>query len=394
MSRFAANPFRDHPPQWDDTITGVFADPDIPVVHQSLPEYHPTPLVTLPGLARRLGVKQILIKDEAHRFGLKAFKALGATYAIYRFINKELISRGAPPIPPSDFYRTTGIIPPDTITFSTATDGNHGRGVAWAARKLGQRAVIYMPANTVAARINNIKAEGAEVIVVDGTYDDAVATSAEQADKHGWQIISDTSWPGYTDIPRWIMAGYTTMFGEVQQQQPPDTKIDLVFVQAGVGALAAAAAWYYNREHYSSRPTLVTVEPTDADCLLESICSPDGNPRQSQGAQNSIMAGLNCGTPSPIAWPLIRAGFDMFIAVPDEFSVRAMRSFYFPEGNDPRIISGESGAAGLAALLALREDKSLNQARDHLHLSSDSTILLLNTEGDTDPVHFKKVVGS
>jgi len=394
MSRFAANPFRKHPPRWDDVISAAFKDPEIFAVHQSIPEYHPTPLVALPALARRVGVKQILIKDEAHRFGLNAFKALGATYAIYRFINHELAARGAPPVFPSDFYRSAKVIPPDTFTFCTATDGNHGRGVAWAARKLKQRAVIYMPANTVAARINNIKAEGAEVIIVDGTYDDAVTTATEQAGKHGWQIISDTSWPGYADIPRWIMAGYTTMFREIDQQQTPGTTINLVFVQAGVGALAAAAAWYYNQGQGRATPQLVSVEPTDADCLLESIRSPDGHPRQSRGAQNSIMAGLNCGTPSPIAWPLICSGFDMFIAVPDEFSMRAMQSFYLPEADDPRIISGESGAAGLAALLALREDDSLNIARSALHLSSDTTILLLNTEGDTDPVHFQQIASS
>jgi diaminopropionate ammonia-lyase len=339
-------------------------------------------------------VKQILAKDESHRFGLNAFKALGASYAVYRFLKQHLEAHGKSCPPASEFYRQEPPVPPGTFTFCTATDGNHGRGIAWIARKLRQRAVIYMPHGSVQARIENIKAEGAEVIVIDGNYDAAVSRAAADAEQNGWHIISDTSWPGYEEIPRWIMAGYTTMFREIHEPPSAWPMPDVVIVQAGVGALAAAAAWYYNRNAASNRPRLVSVEPTSAACLLESIQSQDGDPVQSRGKQDSIMAGLNCGTPSLLAWPIVKRGFDLFVSVSDDYGIRAMQSLFHPQGNDKRIVSGESGAAGLAALLALVAEESLALARSHLGLDTNSTVLLLNTEGDTDPDHFHQRVRS
>lgn len=389
MSRYCINPYRQHNPDWNEDISSAFKNRDIFDLHKSLPEYAPTPLVSLPNLASRLGVRQILVKDESHRFGLKAFKALGASYAIYRFLKRDLEARSRTVPPATEFYSIPGLIAPGEYTFCTATDGNHGRGVAWTARKLNQRAMIYMPANTVTARVENIRSEGAEVIVVEGNYDDAVRRSASDAEANGWTIISDTSWPGYVEIPRWIMAGYLTMFREIHETAHD---LDVVIVQAGVGALAAAAAWYYNREYGSRSVRLISVEPIDADCLFESITSPDGSPTPSRGAQNSIMAGLNCGTPSEIAWPFIRHGFDMFMTVPDDYSHRAMRAYFHPDGDDPRIVSGESGSAGLAALMALRNLESLRGTRKSVAIRPDSSVLLLNTEGDTDPVNFAKVI--
>jgi diaminopropionate ammonia-lyase len=394
MTPFSLNPYRQSHPQWDPNDRAAFECEDILQVHRSLPEYEPTPLISLPVLGDQLGVGQILVKDESHRFGLKAFKALGATYAIYRYLKRDIEARGGSLPDASEFYRTPDIIQPGSYTFCTATDGNHGRGVAWAARKLNQRAVIYMPENTVPARIENIRLENAEVIIVDGNYDKAVGRCAADAEKHGWQIISDTSWPGYEQIPRWIMAGYTTMFREIHEMSGKPVDVDVVFVQAGVGSLAAAVAWYYNKAYTKRTTKLVSVEPTDADCLLESIRAQGGNPTQSLGKQDSIMAGLNCGTPSLAAWPLIKTGFDFFIAIPDDYSLAAMRRYYYPQGNDQQIISGESGAAGLAALNALCENDSLAAARESLGLTSNSTILLLNTEGDTDSVNFERVVKS
>ncbi len=388
MCRYCINPYRQHNPDWNEDISSAFESGDILDLHRSLPEYAPTPIVLLPNLASRLGVGKISVKDESHRFGLKAFKALGASYAIYRLLKRDLETRGVTVPSASEFYGTPGTVAPGEYTFCTATDGNHGRGVAWTARKLNQRAMIYMPANAVSARIENIRSEGAEVIVVDGTYDDAVRQSASDAEANGWTVISDTSWPGYIEIPRWIMAGYLTMFREIHET---GISVDVVFVQAGVGALAAAAAWYYNREYGSKYLKLISVEPTDADCLLESIMSPDGRPTPSLGAQNSVMAGLNCGTPSEIAWPFIRSGFDMFMTVPDQYSYKAMRAYFHPEGNDPRIVSGESGAAGLAALMAPCDKESLREAHESIGISPDSSVLLLNTEGDTDPANLAKV---
>jgi diaminopropionate ammonia-lyase len=394
MCRLCLNPYRQSDPRWDRYDCATFESEDILEVHRSLPEYEPTPLISLPALASQLGVGRILVKDESHRFGLKAFKALGATYAIYRYLKRDIETHGGSLPDASEFYRTPDSIQPGSYTFCTATDGNHGRGVAWAARQLNQRAVIYMPENTVPARIENIRSEDAEVVIIDGNYDKAVRRCAADAEEHGWQIISDTSWPGYEKIPRWIMAGYTTMFREIHEMQNEQVDVDVVYVQAGVGSLAAAVSWFYNKAYTKRTTKLVSVEPIGADCLLESIRSPGGNPTQSLGKQDSIMAGLNCGTPSHVAWPLIKTGFDLFLSIPDDYSIKAMRRYYHPLGNDPQIISGESGAAGLAALIALCENDSLAIARDDLSLTSNSTILLLNTEGDTDPVNFEVTVRS
>lgn len=390
MGTFFINPYRQIHPDWDENISAEFRRDDIFSLHQSLPNYKVTPLVHLPGLAARLGVGQVFVKDESLRFGLKAFKALGATYAIYRFIRTYLEEKGKICPEVSRFYKTDDIIEARQFTFCTATDGNHGRGVAWAARLLNQRAVIYMPANTVKARVDNIKGEGAEVIIVDGTYDDAVKTAAADATRNGWQIISDTSWESNDIIPRRIMAGYLTLFHEIHQAS--DCTPDIVLIQAGVGALAAAASYYYNSIYSGDEVRLVCVEPTGLNCHLESARK-GGEPVSVAAKSETIMAGLNCGTPSPAAWPFVKTGFDLFMSIPDSCSLKAMRTFYYPDGNDPRIISGESGAAGLGALLALCEDKSTIEIRKLIGLNADSKILLLNTEGDTDPVHFRRVIG-
>jgi diaminopropionate ammonia-lyase len=387
MTKFVLNIHRRPDPQWPADTVAAFSAPDISAVHRSLPEYRPTPLLSLPNLAHELSVGEILVKDESHRFGLNAFKALGSAYAIYRFVQKHLQESGRQCPAADQFYREP-TLPKGTFVFCTATDGNHGRGVAWVARKLGQDAVIYMPKNSARARIENIRKESAEVVVVDGTYDDAVARCAKDALARGWQIISDTSWPGYEEIPRWIQAGYLTMFEEIHADN--DADVDIVIVPAGVGALAAAAAWYYNRVYPEPRPKLVSVEPIGADCLLQSILSETGEPVSLKGQFASIMAGLNCGTPSRIAWPFVKQGFDLFMTVTDDAAREAMRTYYYPIGDDPRIISGESGASGLATLLTLCNESSIAaaDARAHLDLSPGTKVLLLNTEGDTDPEGF------
>jgi diaminopropionate ammonia-lyase len=392
MSKYILNKFRQKCPEWPPDISADFENNDILDVHKSLHEYQPTPLIALPDLARELGVGQILVKDEAHRFGLKAFKALGATYAIYCFLKNLIESEGGTVQASIDFYSDTSFIEPGRFTFCTATDGNHGRGVAWTAKKLNQHAVIYMPKNTVPARIKNIEGEGAKVIVVDGNYDDAVAMSFLDAEKNGWQIISDTSWPGYEEIPRWIAAGYTTMLKEIHDDPVVDDGIDIVIVQAGVGALASTITWYYNSVYRKNPVKIISVEPDSAGCLLESVNSPEGKPHKIGGDPNSLMAGLNCGTPSDVAWPFIKQGIDLFLTIPDTFATTAMRRYYYPCGSDPRIISGESGAAGLAALLAICNDSKLLHAKNGVGIYSNSRILLLNTEGATDPQSFEELI--
>lgn len=384
MSHWIENRHRSHDLQYEISKLPVA----LRSVHASIPEYSPTPLIELPNLAGELDVGAIFVKDESHRFGLKAFKALGATYAIFKLM-RDVVGETASP---RNFYSDESPLKSGRFTFTTATDGNHGRGVAWVARKLRQNAVIYMPENTVPARVENIQSEGAEVIVVDGDYDHAVELCKRDAEKQGRLLISDTSWTGYEAIPRWIQHGYFTLFDEAVTSAGKDSPFDVVIVPGGVGALAASAAMFFRSILRDENTRLVSVEPVEAACLLESAATETGESVKAGGSVNSIMAGLNCGTPSLVAWPSIRAAFDAFLAIEDSYSERAMRMLYHPKADDPRIISGESGAASMAALLALRRDERLANACDFLGLGSGSRVLILNTEGDTDPVNFESIV--
>ncbi len=368
----------------------AFDDPRAQAFHEALPGYAPSSLRSLPTLARALGLGAVLLKDESERFGLPAFKVLGAAYAMFRFIQGERLAAGLPEQSPWAFIREASGEP---RTFASATDGNHGRAVAWVARQLGQRAVIFVPGNTVPARIDALRSEGAEVVVIEGTYDETVRAADERASAEGWQIISDTAYPGYMEIPQWIMAGYGTLFREADAQVRalfPDGP-DAVFLQAGVGGMAAAGEAFYINPERPRRPAMVCVEPLEADCLRASADTPTGQPLCDIGLQDSIMAGLNCGTPSLLAWPLLKNETDVFLAVSDAYSREAMRRLDQPLGDDPRVESGESGAAGLAALLALCGEPELAQARARLHLGARAVVLLINTEGATDPVSFAAI---
>ncbi len=337
--------------------------------HRTLPGYRPTPLVTLPALAQDLRVSQVLVKDESHRFGLQAFKALGASWAIHRVRERGLAS--------------------DTL--ATATAGNHGRAVAWAARTAGLRAVIFMPARSVPARVEAIRGEGAEVVLVDGTYDEAVTVCAERSAEQGWQVVADVGTVDYAEIPGWVVEGYGTMLEEAEEQLGPEWPPDLVLVQAGVGSLAAAVASHFAARAPEAR--VVVVEPDDADPLFASASTPDGSVAKSPGALRTMMAGLNCARLSLPAWPAVRDRTDLFLTVTDDWAARAMRRFARPAGDDPIVISGESGAAGLAALLALREHRPFAEAARHLGLGPSTRVLLLNTEGATDPAGWERHTG-
>lgn len=345
--------------------------------HRSLPEYAPTPLHVCPGLARSLGVGNLYVKDESRRFGLKAFKGLGASWALHRFL-EDCRAAGAPPPP----------------VVATATDGNHGRAVAWAARRAGLPATIYIPAASAPARVEAIRGEGARVELVDGTYDDAVRRCAEESRRNGWQVIADTGYEGSMEIPLLVAEGYGTMFAEAEAQiaAGPLAPPDLALLQGGVGALASAAVDHYQGRR--SRPVLAIVEPVDADCLLESIASEDGRPRPARGRQASIMAGLNCGRVSLAAWPALRGGIDLFFSIEDRFAEEAMQRLHHAVAGDPSIESGESGAAGLAGLIALRTEGVFRAARERLGLTERTAVLVINTEGATDPVAFRRIVGT
>jgi len=246
-----------------------------------------------------------------------------------------------------------------------------------------------MPDNTAQSRIDNIEKENATVVLVPGTFDDCVKKCADDADANGWQAISDTAYPGYMEIPKYIMLGYTSIFHELENNLHNESEagVDFIFLPAGVGGLAAAGASFYTMKYGDKRPTLICVEPSDCDCFLESAKYGNGTPLPTRGSHQSIMAGLNCGIPSPIAWPIIRDAMHLFIAVTDNYAENAMRLYA-----KDNIISGESGSAGLAGLTALLNDPLLNQAKEKLNLDKNSRILLINTEGDTDPQNYQRII--
>lgn len=360
--------------------------------HEGIPGFEMTPLKSLRKMAKFIGVKGIWVKDESCRLSLNSFKVLGGSYAIYRFIKKLL---GADheltydEISSDEARSKTGL-----ITFATATDGNHGRGVAWAASKLGHKSVIYVHKDTSKARIEAIRSYGATIKVIDGTYDDAVRQVNIDAKENGWEIISDTSWDGYEEIPTWIMQGYTTIVAEVQEQLSAQGVLypSHIFVQAGVGALAASIIGHYHAILGDKAPICVVVEPDEAACLYESMKIGDNKPHNFPGELCTIMAGLACGDPSPIAWNVLAESADMFITVPDYIAAEGMRMYAVPLKGDPFIVSGESGAVTLATLKYIALDPNFTELKDKLKLNDKSKILLINSEGNTDPLNFQRVV--
>jgi len=361
--------------------------------HRQLDGYHMSPLKNLSGLASMLGVGGIWVKDESQRLTLNSFKVLGGSFAIYQFLRKRLgIKERELTVSELKSEKVRSQI--GDITFATATDGNHGRGVAWAAMELGFKCVVYVHERTSKPRIKAIEEYGAQVKVIPGTYDDAVRMITRDAAKNGWQIISDTSWEGYQDIPLWVMQGYTTLLAEIQEQlagqgiaQPTH-----VFVQAGVGALAASVIGFYQGLFGKKRPVTVVVEPDKAACLYESAKIGDGTPHSVGGDLNTIMAGLACGDPSPIAWGILDRCTDFFLSCPDFVAAKGMRVYGVPLSGDPFIVSGESGAVTLGALMFIAEHAGLSGLKKKMKLDAGSQVLLINTEGNTDPEHFRRVV--
>ncbi len=361
--------------------------------HSQIPGYKMSPLKNLNNLARMFGVQGIWIKDEAERLELNSFKVLGGSFALYKFIQQKL-GLGGEYL--SYDYLTSQEVREKLgeITFASATDGNHGRGIAWAAGKLGHKCVIYVHSETSKARIQAIRDYGATVKVVEGNYDNAVRQIVVDSKTNGWNIISDTSWDGYTTIPLWIMQGYTSMLLEAQEQFSAQgiIKPTHVFVQAGVGALAASVIGFYHSLFSENAPICVVVEPEKAACIYESGRSKDGKSHTVKGSLNTIMAGLACGEPSPIAWNILKATADVFVSCPDYVAAKGMRIYATPLKDDPFIVSGESGAVTLGALIGILTEVGLKELKELLKLDSKSQILLINTEGNTDPVQFRQII--
>lgn len=356
--------------------------PDALAFHRKLPGYTPTPLVAAPGVAAKLGVRQVWVKDESSRLGLPAYKILGASWAVYRALDE----RYGPFAPWETLPELAAQLRPrGPLTLVAATDGNHGRAVARMASWLGVGAHILVPRDMVCARRQAIEFEGARVTVVDGSYDEAVEASARLADD-AHLVISDTAWEGYERIPAWVIEGYATIYREIDAQleahgagQP-----DLVAAQMGVGALAASVVRHYRRPGWTAQ--VVGVEPTRAACVLASVEA--GKLIEVPGPHDSIMAGLNCGRPSPIAWPYVSGGVSLFVAIPDARAEEAMRLL----AHDG-IESGESGAAGLAGCLEAFGRVDAQHYRTLLGVDETSTLLLISTEGATDPAAYARIVG-
>lgn len=352
--------------------------------HASMPGYRATALRSAPAVAERLGVTEVLVKDESERLELPSFKVLGASWAVYRALLDRL---GATPQQVPTFAALKDAVRPlRPFALSAATDGNHGRAVAHMAALLGLSADIYVPDNTVSARIEAIAGEGARVTVVGGGYDDAVRRSAQDASDR-CLVISDTSWEGYEQVPGWVIEGYATVFEEIEQQllELGRQRPDVVAVPIGVGALACAVARHFWSMDPARRPAIIGVEPTSAACVLESVAA--GQIVTLSHAQESIMAGLNCATPSLIAWPEVSRGIDAYVAVPDARVPEAMR-LLAQDG----IVAGETGAGGLAGMLALTEDPQTRPARRALGLDGSARVLLLCTEGATDPEGYERLI--
>jgi diaminopropionate ammonia-lyase len=350
------------------------------------PAYEPTAVVDLSGLASQIGIGKLWYKNESTRFGLNSFKALGGAYAVYCLLKRQVErSNGDDTVTSDDLIAENYAGVTRRITVTCATDGNHGRAVAWGAKLFGCRAVIFVHAGVSEGRVAAIARYGAQVIRVAGTYDDAVRHAAEVSRTNGWHVISDTSYPGYMEVPRDVMHGYMVMADEAASQLPHHAIPTHVFVQAGVGGLAAAVCATYWLRWGAKRPRLIVVEPTKADCLYRSAVA--GKPVVVDGDLDTIMAGLSCGEVSRLAWDVLKSGANDFLTVTDEAAMRAMRVL---AEHKPSVVAGESGAAGLAGLLAVCDATATRQA---LGLNHNSRVLLFGSEGATDPEIYKKIVG-
>ena len=371
--------------------------------HSSIPGYAPTPLAELDALAQSLGISGMYVKDESFRFGLNAFKGLGGSFCLGRYIADHLGKEKAAPAitaaPGKDIQVLSfaEITSEETrrklgeITFVTATDGNHGRGVAWTAHMLGQKAVVYMPKGSVQERLENIRRLGAEAEITDVNYDDTVAFAARQAEEKGWVLIQDTAWEGYEEIPTWIMQGYMTL-GLEAVEQLGGRKPTHICLQAGVGAMSGALAAFFTDYYGADKPVITIVEPNKADCIYQTALADDGRVHTVTGDLATIMAGLACGVPCTIGWNELNRCAENFASVPDWVAAKGMRILGNPAGTDRRVISGESGAVTTGFVCEVMQNESLAELRQTIGLDRNSVVLCISTEGDTDRENYRRIV--
>ena len=357
--------------------------------HATFPMYEPTPLVCMPETAAMLGLGNMYVKDESKRFGLNAFKVLGGSYAI----GHELADMLGKPMEDVDFGLLTSAKVREQlgeITFITATDGNHGRGVAWTATQVGMKSVVYMPKGSASERLENIIAVGADASITDMNYDDTVRLACAHAKEKGWVLVQDTSWEGYEKIPCRIMQGYCTMGLEALEQMPE--KPTHIFLQAGVGSMAGAMAGFFAAVYGEERPQIVIVEPNKADCIYRTAEANDGALHCVSGDMDTIMAGLACGEPCQLAWDILKHCADHFVSCPDYVAAKGMRILGNPAGQDGRMISGESGASAFGCAAEIMTNPERAWMKEQIGLNEQSRVLFFSTEGDTDKANYRAIV--
>ena len=356
--------------------------------HKSMTAYAPVPLISLNERAKAGQVKGIFCKDESHRFGLKAFKGLGGSYAMFRILCKKL-GLDYKNVDYRYFQKEEIRKQCANFHFVTTTDGNHGKGVSWAAKLFGCNATVFMPKGSVEARRVAIERAGnATAEITEYNYDQAVEYSWNLAQQNGWILIQDTAWDGYEQYPEWIIDGYLTLAAEAAEQLGKTVPTH-VFLQAGVGAMAGGILEFFLSSYREDPPIMTIVEPTEAACIYHSVKAGDGACHSIEGNPVTIMAGLNCGTPCRVTWPSIRDKASFFCACEDVITEEGMRAYANPIGNDKAIIAGESGAVTFGLVNRILQDKTL---RKLFRISDDSVILLINTEGDTDPEGYRNIV--
>lgn len=384
-------------PKTEDSQLKVMALDEIKkarTFHESFPQYTTTPLAKLDNMASYIGVKDLYVKDESYRFGLNAFKVLGGSFAMARYIaqqtNKD-VSELPYNVLTSDKLREEF----GQATFFTATDGNHGRGVAWAANRLKQKAVVFMPKGSTQTRFDNIAKENATVTIEEVNYDECVRmAAAAAANTPNGVVVQDTAWDGYEEIPAWIMQGYGTMAMEATEQLNDDgcERPTHVFVQAGVGSLAGAVTGYFANRYPENPPKIVVAEAEAAACLYKGAAAKDGKIRIVEGDLETIQAGLACGEPNTISWDILKNHVTVFASCPDWVATKGMRLLAAPFKGDPQVISGESGAVPTGLLAAIMQMDEYKELKDYLQLDENSRVLVFSTEGDTDPDRFKEIV--
>lgn len=353
----------------------------------SWPGYEPTPLLSLPALADLLGVGNLYYKDESSRFGLGSFKALGGAYAVGRLLQQQIAQStgGAEPDMEAILQGEHADVV-NKITVCCATDGNHGRSVAWGAQRFGCACMIFIHATVSEGRRQAIEHYGAKVMRTEGNYDDSVREAQQAASDNGWFVVSDTSYPGYVDIPKDVMQGYELMAAEADEQLP--SKPSHIFIQTGVGGVAASMAAYFARRYGKDRPRLILADPDRSACWLETLRA--GEPTAVSGDLDTVMAGLACGEVSLLAWTILREHADAVVAIPDSGVAPMMRQMAFPLESDPAAVAGESAVAGVLALALVAH---VAETRAALGLTAESSVLVFGTEGDTDPELYQELVG-